>query len=164
MKETAWTLLLCVCFAPGVQGAEPNPVRAYSLRCAEHYATLYQVPIELVEAIIAVESNWQPQAVSPKGAVGLMQLMPATAVSMGVRNRFRIDENIRAGVEYLAWLMRLFGSDLRLVVAAYYAAVRPILSQRLEYSSPDVYRYVTRVARLYHANRARRGETEVRAR
>ena len=128
-------------------------MRDYSARCAEYYANVYQVPVELVEAVIEVESNWQPYAVSPKGAAGLMQLMPAIALRLGVRNRFQIEENIRAGVRYLAWLMHLFGGDLRLVTAAYYAGEVSILARGLEYSSPDVYSYVSRVARLYRTKR-----------
>jgi len=115
-----------------------------------------QVPVELVGAVIEVESNWQPYAVSPKGATGLMQLMPATAVRLGVRNPFQIEENVRAGVQYLAWLMHLFRGDLRLVTAAYYAGECTILARGLEYSSPDVYSYVNSVARLYRMKRLER--------
>ena len=86
---------------------------------ADHYAAVYQVPRELVHSIIEVESGWHPRAVSNKGAVGLMQLMPATAVTFGVTNRFEIDQNIRGGVAYLARLLKLFDGDLRLVAAAY---------------------------------------------
>ncbi len=68
----------------------------------------YRVPPELVYAVIEVESAWQPRAVSNKGAVGLMQLMPATAVNFGVTNRFEIEQNIRGGVAYLARLLKLF--------------------------------------------------------
>ncbi len=135
------------------RGGEPQAFRGYSARCAEYYAHVYQVPVELVDAVIEVESNWQPYAVSPKGAAGLMQLMPATAVRLGVWNRFRIEENLRAGIEYLAWLIRLFGGDLRLAIAAYYAGERPILARGLKYSSPDVFRYVSRVSRLYRTKR-----------
>jgi soluble lytic murein transglycosylase-like protein len=134
-------------------GVEPMPVRELSARCAEHYARVYRVPVELVEAVIEVESNWQPYAVSPKGAVGLMQLMPATAVRFGVRNRFHIEDNIRGGVAYLAWLMHLFGGDLRLVTASYFAGESRTLSRGLAYSSPEVYSYVSRVARVYRAKR-----------
>ena len=139
--------------APVAWCAESDAGRAYSIRCAEYYSNRYQVPVELVEAMIEVESNWQPDAVSPKGAVGLMQLMPATAVHFGVRNRFHIEENIRAGVEYLAGLIHDFQGDLRLAVAAYYTGERPILVRRLDYCSPDVYSYVVRVSRLYRAKR-----------
>jgi soluble lytic murein transglycosylase-like protein len=156
MKTGCKVLIVLFWFVGAALGAEPPPLRDYSARCAEYYAGVYQVPIELVEAVIEVESNWQPYAVSPKGAAGLMQLMPATAVKLGVRNPFRIEENIRAGVRYLAWLMRLFGGDLRLVTAAYYAGEVPILARGLKYCSPDVYSYVSRVARLYRTKRLER--------
>ena len=156
MKTGGRVLIVLFWFLGVALGAEPPPLRDYSARCAEYYANVYQVPVELVEAVIEVESDWQPYSVSPKGAAGLMQLMPATAVRLGVRNPFQIEENVRAGVEYLARLMRLFGGDLRLVTAAYYAGECPILARGLDYSSPDVYSYVSRVARLYRAKRLER--------
>jgi soluble lytic murein transglycosylase-like protein len=117
--------------------------------------------VELVEAVIEVESGWYPYAVSHKGAAGLMQLMPGTAVRFGVWNRFRAQENVRAGVAYLAWLMGSFHGDLRLVTAAYLVGESSIRSRGLAYSSPEVYSYVSRVARIY---RARRLDTTRRAR
>jgi len=156
MKRCANLLMAVSCVVTVAQGAQVPTVRAYSVRCVEYYAHIYHVPVELVDAVVEVESNWQPYAVSPKGAAGLMQLMPATAVRLGVRNRFRIEENVRAGVEYLAWLIRLFGGDLRLAIAAYYTGERPILARGLNYSSPDVYCYVSCVARLYHRKRLER--------
>src|SRR5438132_6033060 len=64
--------------------------------------------------IIEVESGWCPEALSSKGAVGLMQLMPATAQRFKVRNRCNIEQNIRGGVSYIAWLYKLFKGALRL--------------------------------------------------
>ncbi len=133
--------------------AQAATVREIAAQHVESYARAYQVPVELVEAVIEVESNWSPHAVSPKGAVGLMQLMPATAVRFGVRNRFDIEENIRGGVAYLAWLIRLFRGDLRLAVAAYFVGESPILSRGLAYSSPEVFQYVSRVAKRYRVKR-----------
>ncbi len=161
MKIAGRALVILAWLARAGWGAEPMTVREYSARCAEYYAHVYQVPVELVDAVIEVESNWQPYAVSRKGAAGLMQLMPVTAVRLGVWNRFRIEENIRAGVEYLARLTRVFGGDLRLVTAAYYAGEEPILSRGLEYSAPDVYTYVSRVARVYRAERVEKMQKEV---
>jgi soluble lytic murein transglycosylase-like protein len=126
-------------------------VRILSARWAVYYATIYRVPTELVEAIIDEESAWNPDAVSRKGAVGLMQLMPETAARFGVRNRYRLDENIRGGVAYLACLIRLFGGDFRLAIAAYYVGEGPILRRRLDYSSIEVHGYVSRVARRFRA-------------
>ena len=130
---------------------------------ADHYAAVYQVPRELVHSIIEVESGWQPRAVSSKGAVGLMQLMPATAATFGVANRFEIDQNIRGGVAYLARLLKLFNGDLRLVAAAYLTGEAQILRAGLQYSNAEVYRYVVKVARLYSEKRLKRLQTEVLA-
>lgn len=131
------------------QRAQGQSVRANCEAWATYYAEAYQVPAELVKAIIDEESGWDPNAVSAKGAVGLMQLMPATAVRFGVRNRFHAEENIRGGVAYLAWLKQGFQGDLRLITAAYYAGEVRVLKRGLDYSSPDVTGYVTRVARRY---------------
>ncbi len=139
--------------APAVWAAEPTSVQEFSARCAAFYASAFEVPVELVDAVIQVESGWNPLAVSRKGAAGLMQLMPATAVRFGVRDRFNAEENIRGGVAYLAWLIRLFKGDLRLAVAAYQVGESQILSQGLAYSSREVFDYVSRVAQLYRAMR-----------
>jgi len=96
-------------------------LREYELGWVRYYAQRDKVPAALVEAIIVVESGGNPYAVSSKGAAGVMQLMPETAYEFRVRNRFLIQENIRAGVAYLASLIRVFHGDLRLAVAAYYA-------------------------------------------
>ena len=154
-------LLLALLQVAGAQTATgTSNVRGLSTRWAEYYARVYRVPVDLVDAIIDEESGWNPYAVSKKGAVGLMQLMPQTAVRFGVRNRFRLDENIRGGVAYLAWLNHEFEGDLRLVTAAYYVGENPILLRRLEYSSADVQGYVNRVARRYRARRRRKAKFE----
>lgn len=130
-------------------------IRTLSMRWAEYYAAIYKVPVDLVMAVIDEESGWNPNAVSEKGAVGLMQLMPQTAMRFGVRNRFRLNENIRGGVAYLAWLSREFSGDLRLITAAYYVGEGPIRVRKLDYSSADVQGYVRRVAERYQARRRR---------
>jgi soluble lytic murein transglycosylase-like protein len=135
--------------------AEPSRVQEFSARCAASYASAFGVPVELVDAMIQVESGWNPYAISVKGAAGLMQLMPATAMRFGVHDRFDIEENIRGGVAYLAWLIRLFRGDLRLAVAAYQVGESAILSRGLAYSSQEVFNYVTRVAQVYRALRIR---------
>ena len=120
---------------------------------AEHYiaayAQHYRVPVALVRAIVERESNWKPCVASPKGAVGLMQLMPATARWLGVRDRCNLEQNISGGVRYLSWLMRLFHDDLRLVVAAYYAGEVVIGRRGLGYRNPDVIAYVARIRTTY---------------
>jgi soluble lytic murein transglycosylase-like protein len=75
----------------------------------------------LVHAVVAVESAYQPAAVSPKGAVGLMQLLPETALRYGVSNPARVDDNLRAGTQHLRGLMQRFDNRIELVLAAYNA-------------------------------------------
>ena len=123
---------------------------------ATHYAGVFRLPVELVEAVVEVESVWKPKAVSVQGACGLMQLMPATAQRFAVVNIFNIEQNIRAGVEYLAFLSRIFKGDLRLVLAAYAAGEGRVLRRGLAYSQPEVLDYVQKVARVYRKKREER--------
>lgn len=103
---------LFVLIAANLSAAFQKPANPQNRRVAEYYAAMYarhyQVPIPLVRAIIQRESSWRPCAVSPKGAKGLMQLMPATARRLGVRDSCNIEQNISGGVRYLAWLMHFF--------------------------------------------------------
>lgn len=80
----------------------------------------YNVDPSLVRAVVDTESSFNPKAVSPAGAAGLMQLMPATANRFGVKNRFDPHQNINGGVQYLSFLLHLFGKP-KLAVAAYNA-------------------------------------------
>lgn len=155
--KTAPTALLAFAFlaVPSVWGAQGGTARQLSAQWAEYYARVYQVPLELVAAVIQVESNWSPDAVSEKGAEGLMQLMPDTALRFGVLDRFDIEENIRGGVAYLAWLVRLFKGDLRLAVAAYFVGESQILLRGPGYSSRKAFEYVSRVAHVYRTLRRR---------
>ena len=114
-----------------------------------HYATQYRVPPELIAALIDVESRWNPHALSNKGAMGLMQLMPATARRFGAFQPFDEEQNIAAGTRYVTTLMWEFRGDLRLVAAAYYAGDYWIGKKQLNYQNPDVVAYVQAVRRRY---------------
>jgi soluble lytic murein transglycosylase-like protein len=118
-------------------------------RYVAHYASQYCVPPELIAALIDVESGWDPNAASTAGAMGLMQLMPATARRFGAFQPFDEEQNIAAGTRYVTTLMREFHGDLRLVAAAYYAGDRWVGKKQLNYQNPDVVAYVQAVRRRY---------------
>ena len=160
MAIREWARLFCLFAAGTVVCEAQQDQRTTAMQWADHYAAVYQVPRELVHSIIEVESGWHPRAVSNKGAVGLMQLMPATAVTFGVANRFEIDQNIRGGVAYLARLLKLFDGDLRLVAAAYLTGENRILPAGLAYSNAEVFQYVSKVARLCREKRFKRLRTD----
>jgi soluble lytic murein transglycosylase-like protein len=113
------------------------------------YAHYFHVPVALVRSIVQQESGWKTCAVSSKGAVGLMQLMPQTARWLGVTDRCNVRQNIWGGVRYLAWLTHKFQGDLRLVAAAYYTGEYVIGEKGLSYKNPDVVAYVTQVRAIY---------------
>jgi hypothetical protein len=108
----------------------------------------HEVDEHLVRAVIHAESAFNPRAVSPMGASGLMQLMPGTAARFGVSDVFDPQANIAGGVQYLSFLLKLFG-DTRLAVAAYNAGEGAV--QRYKGIPPyeETMTYVTRVMQLY---------------
>jgi soluble lytic murein transglycosylase-like protein len=136
---------ISICWA---QSPEPQ-ARLEAEYYVATYAQHYRVPVPLVRAIVERESHWQACAVSPKGAAGLMQLMPLTAQRLGVRDRCSVDQNVSGGVRYLAWLMQQFHNDFRLVAAAYYAGEDVIGRRDLGYRNPDVIAYVARIRTTY---------------
>lgn len=98
----------------------------YNREITEH-AKQFQLDPALVHALVIVESGHNPRAVSPKGATGLMQLMPGTAERFGVRDRMSPSENIRGGTAYLRFLVDFFEGNLALAVAAYNAGEHAVL-------------------------------------
>lgn len=136
-----------------VTSCSAQPPKTDSRRQAEYYVSVYawhyHVPLPLARAVVERESNWRVCAISPKGAVGLMQLMPATAQRLGVTDRCDIDQNVSGGIRYLAWLTLLFHHDFRLVAAAYYAGQDIVARRGLAYHNPDVVAYVSRIRTTY---------------
>jgi membrane-bound lytic murein transglycosylase B len=111
-------------------------------------AKRYNVPANLVRAVIKVESNFRPEAVSSAGAKGLMQLMPGTAKEMAVTDLFDARQNILGGTRYLRLLINRFEGDIRLVIAAYHAGPAAVAAKGgIPYEATE--RYVRAVIKNY---------------
>lgn len=114
-------------------------------------AKFCQLESALVHAVIAAESGYNPQAKSNKGAIGLMQLMPATAKRYGITNLYDPAQNIQAGTQYLRDLMHLFNNDLSLTIAAYNAGENAVIrngNQIPPYAETRL--YVPKVLKFYN--------------
>jgi len=112
-------------------------------------ASRFQVDPELIRAMIRVESDYDPKAVSSKGAMGLMQLIPATAHRFGVANPFDPKQNLEGGVNYMKYLLDLFGGDLNLSLAAYNAGEHSVQRSGGIPAIPETQNYVRKVTSLY---------------
>jgi soluble lytic murein transglycosylase-like protein len=126
-------------------------------------ATLYQIPVELVRAVIKVESDYDPRAVSPAGARGLMQMIPATAERMQVRDIFDPRENIFGGVRYLRILANTFNGDLQLTIAGYNAGEGAVIRYGGIPPYEETRFYVTKVLSYYQRYRAMNNVQEASA-
>lgn len=148
------------------RGSPLSPMKSNSLIFAnksrydllvEKVARGYQIDSALLHAVISVESSYDPKAQSPAGALGLMQLMPATARRYGVSDALDPEQNIRGGARYLRDLLSMFGSDIRLALAAYHAGENAVV--RHQNSIPPFQAtidFVSRVLELYHDYRGSR--------
>jgi soluble lytic murein transglycosylase-like protein len=118
------------------------------------YASYYQLDPSLIQSIIATESGFNPNAVSSKGARGLMQLMPETANRLGVKDSFDPEQNIHAGIRHLRSLMDTFNNNLDLSLAAYNAGENLVLrlgripsyKETIDYVQSVISRYRERLA------------------
>jgi soluble lytic murein transglycosylase len=110
----------------------------------------YNIKPSLVNAVIKAESNWDAAAISKKGAIGLMQLMPETAQDMAVKNPYNPEENIEGGIKYLKLLLDRYNGDLKLTLAAYNAG--PETVGRFKGIPPisETRQYVKRVLSYYN--------------
>ena len=152
--------------APAVAEPEPQSAQLQIPTDAEmrRYAAIIRgacrangVEGELVHAIIWAESSFNPNAVSPAGASGLMQLMPETARSYGVRDVFDPEENIRAGVKIMGRLLAQFDGDVELALAAYNAGPNAVIraGNRIP-PHPETEAYVPKVMDYYRRLQARK--------
>lgn len=141
--------LIEVSTAPSKKAAKPTPVIS---ALVDKSARANGVDPLLVHSIIQVESNYDSSAVSPKGAEGLMQLMPPTARMLGVSNSFDPGENIEAGVKYLKYLQGLYKDD-RLALAAYNAGPGAVDKFGQVPPYPETQKYVQNVGKRYEQAR-----------
>jgi soluble lytic murein transglycosylase-like protein len=156
--DTASTLLIeaekIAAAVPPVVPDEPkflSEVPAGFLPFIQEASATYKIPSALIHAVILVESNYNPRAYSPKGAQGLMQLMPATAKRFGTINSWDPRQNILTGSKYLRWLLDYFGDDLELTIAAYNAGEGAVMQAGRKIPKfSETERYVPRVLSIYN--------------
>lgn len=128
----------------------PGKVAADAIKVDEiiYFASLeYEVDPFLIRAVIKTESNFDPFAVSPQGAMGLMQLMPGTAQQLGVSNPFDLTQNIYGGTKHIRDLLQRYKGDIVLALAAYNAGSARI-KDRVP-TCPETRKYIERVKRHY---------------
>lgn len=125
--------------------APGGDIRTLAIQAAERHG----LDPDLVLAVVAVESAFRPQAQSPKGAQGLMQLMPATATELGVKNAFDPAENLDGGARHLGALLTLYGGDLTRALAAYNAGVRAVQKNKGVPPYRETREYVRKVLKQY---------------
>jgi membrane-bound lytic murein transglycosylase B len=131
--------------ARGHQASQDEIDQAITMAAARH-----NVDPNLVRAVIKVESNFNSNAVSRKGAMGLMQLMPATARSLNVQNPFDAEQNVDAGVRHLKHLLENYGGDVDLTLAAYNAGSGAVARSAGVPRYAETQNYVRRITNLYY--------------
>ncbi len=120
----------------------------YAVDRAIYFASIeYDVDPFLIKSIIKAESNFDPFAVSPKGAMGLMQLMPGTARDLGVEDPFDPDQNVFGGTKFIRDLLQRYEGDIVLALAAYNAGPAKVKDRVPDY--PETQQYIQRVSRNY---------------
>jgi hypothetical protein len=131
---------------PPAPKASPEPSVTVNELVAS-IARRHDVEPSLVDSVIRVESNYNPNAVSSAGAMGLMQLIPSTARRFGVNNTFHPEQNIEGGVRYLKYLMQLYNGDERLALAAYNAGEGAVAKYKGIPPYPETQNYVYQVGK-----------------
>ncbi len=111
----------------------------------EKAAIDYDLPAELIRGVIQAESNFQVRAVSPAGAQGLMQLMPATARELGVDDSFDVRQNIEGGARYLRQMLDMFDGDVKQALSAYNAGPGTVMKYDGQVPYPETRHYVRKV-------------------
>lgn len=125
------------------------PARQWVVPLVQAMSGWYALDPKLVLSVIAVESNFQTQARSPKDAMGLMQLIPATADRFNVRNAYDASQNLRGGMRYLRWLLAYYRGNVRYALAAYNAGEGRVDRYKGVPPFQETRTYVNRVIALY---------------
>jgi soluble lytic murein transglycosylase-like protein len=127
----------------------------------DRIAAEHALPPELIHSVIKIESNYNPFAISPKGALGIMQLVPETARRFGVSNAFNAEENIQGGAKYLKYLLDLYHGDYPLALAAYNAGEAAVARHGGVPPYPETRNYVEGVRKqLQRAAEAKASDVE----
>jgi transglycosylase-like protein with SLT domain len=142
---------------PAGEGAAVNTPSAPLVETVDRIARQNQLSPRLVHSVIQAESNYDPNAVSPKGAQGLMQLIPSTARRFGVSNVFDPADNIQGGARYLKYLLGLYKGDERLALAAYNAGEGAVSRYGGVPPFPETQDYVAKVRQRAGAGAAETG-------
>ena len=139
--------------APAGESPDPfaglPPAKQKIAQAVAKLAPRYAIDLRLALAIVAVESNFEPGARSPKDARGLMQLIPDTAARFSVKNPHDVNDNVRGGLAYLRWLLAYYQGQVPLAAAAYNAGERAVDRYRGIPPYPETRDYVQRVLRLF---------------
>jgi soluble lytic murein transglycosylase-like protein len=133
-------------FKPGARVSVPAGYGAI----IDEASRAHGVDARLIAAVVRQESSWNPRAVSPVGAQGLMQLMPATARYLGVNNAFDARENVMAGTRYLRTLLETFNGDVSLALAAYNAGPGAVARHRGIPPYRETRNYVAKITKAYY--------------
>jgi soluble lytic murein transglycosylase-like protein len=163
--KRGWTALAIVLWTPALFGASSADLKKLYNPIVQRVADKHRVDPELIHAIIRAESDYDSFALSEKGAMGLMQLMPDTATQYGVGNVFDAAQNIEGGTKYLKDLIRLYNGKTKLVLAAYNAgqeAVKKYGGKIPPYQ--ETRDYISRIMARYNKSEIRSARAVVKIR
>ncbi len=135
-----------------------NRTSSYSSKRLKYYEPMinelsakYAVDAALIKAVIKAETDFNPNAISRKGAAGIMQLMPRTAARLKVYNLFNAEENMEGGVKYLKYLLNMFNNNLTFTIAAYNAGENAVKKYQSIPPYAETQNYVRKVLAYYKA-------------
>lgn len=127
--------------------------KRWIINLVQTMADWYQVDSKLILSVIAVESDFTTKATSPKDAMGLMQLIPATAERFNIKNAYTAAQNVKGGIAYMRWLLAYFRGDVQLAVAGYNAGEHVVDRYKGVPPYPETKQYVKKIMHLYGRHR-----------